>query len=347
MAKKRNILFCPLDWGMGHATRITPIIKSYIDEGFNPIVATSEYLIPYFKDVFPNIETTIFKGPKIKYQKGENFTLKAITQIHNWIRWIFLEKRECKKLIEKYDPLLIVSDNRYGARNKNCFSVIITHQPFVILPKKIKFLEPLTHKFLNFLITKFNQCWIPDFSVGNGLSGSLSRKKKLPVNAKFIGTLSRFMILPNLQQSNKSSEKTDILVILSGPEPQKTILKNKLLSVFENFKKEKIIFIVGEPEQLPNKIIDKKNNIEFYFHLSLEKFHEIISNSQIIISRAGYSSVMDYHFFNKKAILIPTPGQTEQEYLSNHFSGNHLSLLQNEITFTNVKSTILKLNNKT
>lgn len=338
MDAKRNILFCPLDWGMGHATRITPIIKSYIDEGFNPIVATSETLIPYFEDIFPNIETTIFEGPKIKYQKGKSFTLKAITQIPNWVRWIFLEKKRCKQLVGKYNPILIISDNRYGARNKSCYSTIITHQPFVILPKKIRFLEPLTHAFINFLITKFDQCWIPDFPKERSLTGKLTQKKALPKNAKHIGILSRFMILPTKYKNKKSTLNSDILVILSGPEPQKSILKTKLIDALKYYTEKKIIFVLGEPDSIPNKIIEQKHNIVFYNHLSLELFYEAINNTKNIISRAGYSSIMDYHFLDKNAILIPTPGQTEQEYLGHHLSTTFPIIIQDEVNFNNLKS---------
>lgn len=321
---------------MGHATRLTPIIDLYIKEGFNPIIATSAPLTDYFKTTFPTAKIIKFNGPTVKYPKGNNFILKSAIQVPIWILWIFIERIKTKKIAKKHNPILIISDNRYGARSNKNNSILITHQLFIKLPKKVKFLEPLFDIFIKHLVTKFDQCWVPDYQLKNSLSGDLSHKKGLPNNAKFIGPLSRFMI-DNGEQETISKLKADILVVLSGPEPQRTILQNILLDILKQYKKKKIIFVLGKPHEYKVKSI---NNSTLFPHLSTNKLKQLIINTPIIISRAGYSSIMDFHYLNKRTILIPTPGQSEQEYLAKHLSKFFTIISQKEINKNNLDSVL-------
>lgn len=324
---------------MGHATRLTPIIDLYIKEGFNPIVATSEPLTDYFKTAFPTAKIIKFDGPKIRYSKSNNFILKSAIQVPIWILWIFIERIKTKRIAKKYNPILIVSDNRYGARSKKRNSILITHQIFIQLPKKIKFLEPLLNIFIKNLVSKFNQCWIPDYQLNNGLSGYLSHKKELPKNTKFIGPLSRFMV-PAEQTHKQTQLKADILVILSGPEPQRTILQDILMDILSQYKDKEIIFILGKPHR---EEVTTINNITLFPHLPMSEFKDLIINTPIIISRAGYSSIMDFHFLNKKAILIPTPGQSEQEYLAMHLSDKFPTISQNDLTINSLNQLLTNI----
>jgi uncharacterized protein (TIGR00661 family) len=224
---------------------------------------------------------------------------------------IYKEHKQLKKIIKSENIDIVISDNRYGLWSKNITSIFITHQLMIKMPGYLKIMEPLLHKILLRFIRKFDVCWIPDYQNNMGLSGDLSHKYPVQPNSIFIGPLTRFY-----KKENKSIDIIhDILVILSGPEPQRTILEEIIIEQIQNTDYNSLI-VRGLP--LAEKKESYSPNINFKSHLSSEELLHEINCSEIIICRSGYSSVMDLQTINKKAILIPTPGQTEQEYIASH-----------------------------
>jgi uncharacterized protein (TIGR00661 family) len=314
-SKQKTILFCPLHWGWGHMTRDLPLIKAFYDNGHHVIVAASPTLLEWLNTELPQIETTLFKGPEIRYSKKGFAISKFFLQLPNFVGWLSKEKKRTFELTAKFHPDLIVSDNRYGARHPKVFSAIITHQLMIKLPFFLKWLEYPLHLFIKWLIGKFDECWIPDFSKKNSLAGDLVHKYSLPSNAKLIGPLSRFD-QDNEQKKIRSATRYSVLGIISGPEPQRTILEKKLKIILQNIKGQATI-ISGKIDGKAEKK-SPQPSIRFYGHLPSSEMLSLIDNHQYIIARPGYSTLMDMYFINKQLIMVPTPGQTEQEYLAEY-----------------------------
>jgi UDP-N-acetylglucosamine:LPS N-acetylglucosamine transferase len=232
------------------------------------------------------------------------------------------ENNQLKGIINDFKIDGIISDNRYGMYSNDIPSVFITHQLEIQTPIFKNFIKKINNK----LISRFSECWIPDFEI-NGIAGKLSRLTNTTKNYKYIGPLSRFV--------NKKSEiKYDILAIISGPEPQRSILEKTLIKELKIHKKKSLL-LQGKPEK---KYTDKINNLTIKSHLSSEELNLAMLESRLIICRSGYSTVMDLFKLQKNAILIPTPGQTEQEYLSEFLSKSNYfkSINQNQIKFKNL-----------
>ena len=312
VSKKINItiLVAPLDWGLGHATRCIPLIRHLIITGCNVIIATEgaqEYLL---KREFPQLEFVHLSGYHIKYATNKRFfALKILAQLPNILLSIRKEKKCLKNLINNKKINAVISDNRYGLYNKKIDSIIITHQLTIKAPVVI--VEKLMRIFNYKLIRKFNSCWIPDLAEVPNLAGVLSHPTKLPdISTRYLGALSRF------NRKDNGEERFNLLVVISGPEPQRTIFENKLLLQLQNFE-GKVMFVRGlpathEPLQTTTKNIEVRN------HLDATEMERAFHESEIVISRSGYTTVMDICKLQKKSILIPTPGQTEQEYLARH-----------------------------
>lgn len=339
------MIVCPLNWGLGHAARDIPIIRLLKEAGHRVIVATDPKIEKFLSQEFPDLEFEYFPGPKINYTKyGWLLIPKLLFQIPTWIKWYFAERKLIAQLVNKHNPKCIISDNRYGARHSKVMSIIITHQLMLKLPVWSRFMEYPVHRFIKSLVEKFNECWIPDNPPGSSFAGDLAFKYPLPAMTKITGVLSDFMFQDD--ELNQSTLKTDILVILSGPEPQKTMLEKRLYPLLQSLKM-KVIILRGEPE-LKNHSDDEKSESDSLIrrinHLPRNVIKQLIRETPYIITRSGYTTIMDLWFVNKSALLIPTPGQTEQVYLSEYNRPRHFVVKQNAIDAKNIKKYINSIN---
>jgi len=321
-----SILVCPLNWGLGHASRDIPIIRTLLEGGYRVIVAGDQSVIDLIRSEFPDIETEPLPGKKISYSKRNSQTIHLLLQLPSALFWVWREKKLTDKLVKKYNPECIISDNRYGVRHPKVNSIIITHQLMLKLPKSLKWFEKPVNILIKRLVSRFNCCLIPDNPLPNSLAGDLVHKYPLPKNARFIGPISRFMFeYPHYQ----TDDKYDLLVIISGPEPQRTILQQKLT---EKILSEDLNCLMITGTLNDNDTPKSLKNIKFVPHLESYILAEYIKNTPIIVSRAGYSTIMDLWHLKKNAILIPTPGQSEQEYLAQRSElQNHTFIPQSDI----------------
>jgi uncharacterized protein (TIGR00661 family) len=311
MAKNRNILVCPLNWGLGHATRCVPIINNHLYQGDNVIIAADGAALAFLQLEFPDLHFIRMKGFSMYYLPGVWLPFGLMFQMPLFLTNIYIENIRIKKVIKKFDIETIIADNRYGIRNKKVKSVLITHQLFIQLPIYIKWLQRPLHKLTFQLIRKFDEVWIPDYeSTTEGLSGKLSHGSGLKNKIIFIGPLSRFKGFEIPVKLN--IEIPDILILLSGPGRQKQKLTDKLIRILKN-KPVKVLLVGGKPQ---NPYYFDHLNIKQINHLTTLEFAYLIKNCPKIIARAGYSTIMDLHILGRNAILIPTPGQWEQEYLA-------------------------------
>ncbi|MCX6245756.1 MAG: glycosyltransferase [Bacteroidetes bacterium] len=307
-----KVLVCPLDWGIGHATRCIPVIRKFMKQGYEVVIAADGRPLELLKKEFPNCRFIRYRGIRITYPMGRALLLGMILHSPVMFYGYFREHRELKKILDAERPDLIFSDNRYGARSKRCYSIFMTHQLRIIFPKPVRFITGMVERLIRRFMKRFDECWIPDFEFHQGLAGQLSHPSYVLPNTHYIGTLSRFSA-PATHADAPLPPDHSIMVSLSGPEPQRTIFEKM---IFEQLKDSGLsgIIVRGLTERTDEW--DLTDRIHVYSHLPADQMKEHILRSQIIICRSGYSSLMDLVTLGKKAILIPTPGQPEQEYLA-------------------------------
>lgn len=309
LKSKKNILVCPLDWGLGHASRMVVIIDMLIADGANVIIGADNSPLKFLKQRFENCEFVALPGFEAKYPKGRAMALKMALQFPEMKRQAKKANILLQKIIRDKKIDIVISDNRYELYSSKVYSILLTHQLNIRTVGLQKLFAPFIKSQLNNYIKKYDELWIPDFEIPPWLSGNLSHGKKIPIdNYFFIGPLSRFKDV-TIKESEK---KYDILAILSGPEPQRSLFEEILEKQLLNTNL-KVVFLRGMPGK---ETITTHGNIVKISHLPDIEFAQTIMSSDLIISRPGYSTLMDLVVFGKNAIFVPTPGQTEQEYLA-------------------------------
>jgi uncharacterized protein (TIGR00661 family) len=324
-----RVLCCPLDWGIGHATRMVPVIRHFMNAGCEVILAGSGRSGEFLKSEFPELQIVDLKGPRITYASGSLLFPKLLASVPSFIRHMIAEYEEVGKLCRKFGIDIIISDNRYGCRQKHIASVILIHQLHIRLPGRWRVFEKLVQRINYFFINRFDECWIPDFEARNGIAGALSHPASLPENAFYIGILSRFRTMITIE-TDAIPPSIDVLFLLSGPEPQRTILEKTILQNIQGLGLTTVV-VQGTPENNGSVSIDP--NTHLFPHLDSAQLLELLARSSLVVCRSGYSTIMDLLTVGKRAVLIPTPGQPEQEYLAKYLSDKKIYLSMKQENF--------------
>lgn len=316
--KPSKILIAPLDWGLGHATRCIPLIRAYLNAGIKVDIAGNGRSLLLLKKEFPELRFHDLPGYNVRYFSNNMF-INILFQGPKIVIAAFKEYFALQEIVKNEQFDLIISDNRFGCFSKRVESVFITHQVNIQTP--LGFLSQLVNFFNRIVINRFDECWIPD-TPENALGGNLSKAVKLK-KFRFIGLLSRF---------NKLDVplKWEVVVVLSGPEPQRTHLEKIIAKQAIDLDISTII-IQGKPESNTHKSLSEK--VKIIGHATSHELNKTMAAAKLIICRSGYSSLMDLAKIKKNAILIPTPGQTEQEYLAQHLMDSHIFYFQNQDEF--------------
>lgn len=353
MKTPRRILISPLDWGLGHASRIIPLIDKHLELGDNIIIAGSGMSLNLLKKQFPHLQSIEIPSFTMRYSAGKSQVWAVAKAFPSLIYYSIKEHKALKRIVNEENIDFIISDNRFGLFHKTVPSAYITHQLLIKLPRPWGFLEPFVAFIHRCIINKFTECWVPDYEdEEKSLARELSHPTKKPRCVKYIGVLSRFskrctpygratndititQASPVLRTSDTCLQnritpygRENItpnlaLAILSGAEPQRTMLEEELLISLQDDHHENIILVQGKVES--EQKVSKVGKITVYNYMNTEELQENILKADKIICRSGYSSIMDLHALGKlqNATLIPTPGQTEQEYLAEYIS-NHI-----------------------
>jgi len=320
----KKILVAPLDWGLGHATRCIPIVRELLLAGHEVIIAADGNGEHILREEFPELQFINLEGYRLSYSKSVPAWLKIILQLPKIMTVMRREHAALKKIIDEHQIDVVISDNRFGLWNKKVRTVYVTHQLMIKCPRGLKFFEPVLHALHKMIIRKYDQCWVPDYSGSENLSGDLAHKYPLPKNAEFVGPLSRFT------HGKKHDIEYDLCIILSGPEPARTSLEKKVWSLLENYK-GKCIVILGRPG---HNHPSANSHVKIFSHLNSGVLEKAILSSAFVICRSGYSGIMDLIALKKNALLIPTPGQTEQEYLAEYLSAKKIFQCMQQKDFT-------------
>ncbi len=309
---KPRILVAALDWGLGHTTRSIPVIRELLAQNCTVLLAGNEQQAALLAAEFPALEIIPLKGYKIKYGKSAFGLFKALFfQIPGIIRSIRREQQWLQSICQAHNINAVISDNRYGLYHSSIPCVLITHQLLIKsgLGKWIdNFLQKINYRFIN----RFSYCWVPDTESEENLAGELShpvKRPKTPLN--YIGLLSR------LKKKDIPVKNNHLLILLSGPEPMRGILEEKIIKDISHFPGGATV-VRGLPGNA--SLVPSTNMLTFYNHLPTEELETAMMEAEFVICRSGYSSIMDIMALQKKSILIPTPGQTEQEYLGKYLA---------------------------
>ncbi len=322
MSQPKKILVAPLDWGLGHATRCIPIVRELQRQGADLMLASDGSALALLRRVFPDLPSFELPGYNIKYST-QSMAWNMLWQLPKILRAIWLEHFALQRLVKQENIDGIISDNRFGCFSSKKPSVFLTHQVNI---QALFFLVKRVANFFNHLIiNQFDECWVPDLSASPNLSGALSH----PINpflkkkTKYIGALSQLPI------GQSACHRYDAIAVLSGPEPQRTKLEKALIEQAGQLPGEFLI-VRGKPEQQRDATLFTPKNIKIVASLTGDALQSAILESEVFIGRSGYSTVMDLARLGKPALLIPTPGQTEQEYLAAKFLNENVFFAQKQ-----------------
>lgn len=317
-ALKKRILIAPLNWGLGHATRCIPLVSALESMGVEVVLASDGVALHLLKAEFPHLQAFELPSYRIRYDSS-NMILNIGKQLPRIIYAVRAEQWATERLVREHGIAGIISDNRYGCFTKHTYNIILTHQLYLRVPGAM--IGWAANKFLRSALGKFEEVWAPDVAGEPNLSGELSHGEA-PVHPKvvYIGPLSR--IRPYYCET-----EYDVAVVLSGPEPQRTYLEQRLLEQ-AMLLPQKFIFIQGKTHAKEHHYAAE--NIEVVSYLTSRELNEVLLAGEVLVCRSGYSSIMDLAAMGKKAILIPTPGQTEQEYLAGLLAKQNIFLVQNQ-----------------
>lgn len=305
MEAPKRILVTVLDWGLGHATRCIPLVKELLKRNCVVFIASSGRAHDLLKkEFFMSVRIFEIDGYEPEYPDGDGMVLKMGLQLSKFLRVIRKEQQQIEKIVERNQIDFVISDNRYGAFSTKVKSVFITHQLHIQMPPFWKWMEKKVNEKNHEYISRFAECWVP--APEDSLIPQLT-KNESGLNVKHIGYLSRF-------EKKKTEKKFDVCAICSGPEPQRTYFDDYVSAQLKKSRRQTIV-VRGKTESM-SKYFKKDQRFTISNFLTSEDLNEVIEQSEIVIARPGYTTVMDLAKLGKKAIFIPTPGQTEQNYLA-------------------------------
>ena len=315
----KKVLICPLDWGLGHATRCVPIVWELQKRGVEILIASSGNALHFLRQEFPTLSFFELPGYNPEYPTQTSMSFKMMAQLPKFIGVVNKEHEQTKKIVQDRNIDIVIADNRYGCWSSQARSIFIAHQVDLLMPSGFGWVAPIINSIGHRYIRNFHEVWIPD-QPGSGLTTPFVTSKTQ--NQKYIGWLSRF------QKRGAVAFKYEIIALVSGPEPQRTVFENLLTRELKASGLNSLL-VAGKPNEPFHK---QEGCVEVVNHLATRDLEDAILSARMVISRSGYSTVMDLIALNKKAVFVPTPGQTEQEYLAKELKKNKVAyaVSQNE-----------------
>jgi len=313
--KAGKVFYAVLNMGLGHAARSLPIIKAFQQRGWEVVVGSNGRALEFLKIELPEVTFEETPGYDIQYAKNENLAPKLFAQFPKLVKKIHEEHIFCDRNVKKHSPDLIISDHCYGMYHQRVLSYFLSHQVQFEMPGGLEFLAPLASKFNIKYHRRFSRVIIPDFPAADGglLSGRLSKTPPIKNKYFFSGFLSSVSAHP-------VEKKIDVLVSISGPEPQRSIFEEIVLDQIKSVPGKKVV-VLGKSES--KSVRKAAKDLLIYDHVPRKMMSELLNRAELVVSRPGYSTLMELAELGKKALLIPTPGQTEQIYLADRVMKKH------------------------
>lgn len=334
-----KILVAPLDWGLGHATRCVPVIREFLAQGAEVELAVVKANAGFFREVFPELRQRVAPGYNVVYPKyGFNMALWLLKNSAHLNAVMRYEHRYAEEMVERHGYDVLFSDNRFAFFSKKAYSVYMTHQRRIAFPPALVALEGIGIRWHRARMRNFDEVWVPDVETAPGYAGALSH---LPAHGqqvmgggrdsrgerasfgvggapavRFVGPLSRFDAPcsgTSRVAGSLNAHEYRVVAVISGVEPARTQFENRLRDILRDVPGEHLM-ILGKP-QAPRRHWTE-GNIEFVTHLPTGEFACAVRDADWVISRGGYSTVMDMAYLGAKCIFVPTPGQYEQVVLA-------------------------------
>ncbi len=309
-----KVLVAPLDWGLGHATRCVPVIREFLDRGAHVELAVVKANAAFFRDVFPKVRQRIAPGYNIVYPRhGFNMGLWLIKNSAHLKAVMRYERRYANEMVKRHGYDVLFSDNRFAFCAENAYNVYMTHQRRIAFPPAFSAFEGIGIKWHGNVMKNFNEVWVPDVPEFPGYAGSLSHVDFSTAPVKFVGALSRF----DSNAFGNVEKDLGVVAVVSGVEPARTLFEAKLRDSLKRVPGRHVM-ILGKPSDSHETWTE--GNIEFHNHLAIEDFAKVVNRAQWVVSRGGYSTVMDMAVLGAKCIMVPTPGQYEQVVLAQNLA---------------------------
>lgn len=324
--KTKNVLLSPLNWGKGHAARLLPIAFQLYAQGYHVVICAYGEALELMQKEFPNGDYVEDIPFSVKYAttRPRNM-LTLLGQLPAMFLQVYREHQLLQKLEQKYAFEYIISDNRYGMYHANVKSIFIGHQLSIKVPFGGFFLNAINR----LLINQFDACWVPDYAaIEHSLAGELSQYSKIKKKV-FIGPLSRALPL-----TQNIKDNAPVLYLLSGVEPQRSIFEELIV---QKMRTQKHAAILVRGTNKPRQEVEDGLFLRVYDYCTIKQLQELVTQCQYIVARSGYSTIMDLVIWRKEAVLIPTPGQFEQEYLASY-------LLHKKWFYSLTQETFMQLN---
>ncbi len=303
---QKTILFGVLNWGLGHASRSIPIIRSLIaNPAFKVILAADGDAYDLISQEFPNLQIVRVEDVRVRYKSGKWLPFGMLATGMKLLVRNRKEHRQVSKLVENLEVDLIISDNRYGFWNSGCDNVLITHQLTLLPPRRFAFMEFLFKRVVRNRLSPFDEVWVPDFEEEPGLAGKLSHQHGAHPKIRYIGLLSRYA-----KEMTADGERLPLVALVSGPMPFRKQLAAKLIQIAEANATPLLLYTNNIQWEAQGGFVKVCQNASF------EDLNRALNRAEMVVANAGYTTIMDLIALEKKAVLIPTPGQTEQEYLA-------------------------------
>lgn len=302
MFNKARILVAPLDWGLGHATRCVPVIRRLLALGATPIIGADKGPLAVLQAEFPQLEHVVIPGVEVRYARGRAQGGVLARQFPRMLRSVGEEHAAFVKLKDRLQLDAVISDQRFGLHASGLSSVLITHQVFPFAPLGQRLVRRINAR----LMARFDALWIPDHAEAPGLAGELDHGH-LPPQARYIGPISRM----DPAQALAPARPVRTVAVISGPEPQRTLLEGELLRALAQ-RPGPHVLVRGKPGDRDTEVI---GDITVLPHADAPTLTGLLLAAEHIISRTGYTTLMDLDALQRTALLVPTPGQPEQEYL--------------------------------
>jgi hypothetical protein len=314
-----RILVAPLDWGLGHAARCVPVVKALLHHGAVPVIAADAGPLALLRAEFPDLEHVRLPGITIRYARGSSQLWTMARQFPAMLRSVREEQAALQELRRHLRVDAVISDQRFGVRADDIPSVVITHQVFPFTPLAQGAMRKLNLRHL----ARFQRCWVMDEPEAPGLAGALSHGTAMPANARYIGVLSRMN-----GDAPLPARAHDVVAVISGPEPQRTVLEERILQQLGAMPGAHLL-VRGLPG---SGGMEQRGNTTLVPHLGAVALASELRHAGMIVSRTGYTTIMDLVAMGRTALVVPTPGQEEQEYLGQLHRGTGRFVVQQQDT---------------
>lgn len=317
MNDRPHVLVAVLNWGLGHATRCHVLIEALVARGCRVSLASDGSALQLLRTEWPTLPTFPLPPWNVRYPTPSMIFNMGLLLPRLW-RAIRAEHRALLQLHRQHHFDFIISDNRYGCYLPDRPSVLMTHQLFPRSPWRQA--ESLLHHLLHYLIGRFDECWVPDHPEPPGLSGALSHgATTLPV--RYVGLLSR------MSPCRTPAPTQHLIAVVSGPEPQRTRFEKQLLKQWIALPLDGVL-VQGLPGRSKREVV--RPGLKRVSFLPKGPLNQLICESEVVVCRSGYSSLMDLAATRARALLVPTPGQTEQIYLAEQMARTGRAVMQSQ-----------------